>query len=139
MLTKDQAAEWTEQVRYARGFVNDIQAGLWAATRLAVDLELTALRQWNQVLSAQLATVRDGSNAHAANLIRMALENVELHTTLARYKAALKIYNDDGNWTYNTANDDCIWARDEHPATIAAKALHEDGKEESESCRRQNS
>ena len=86
-----------------------------------------------ECLQGQLETVRDGSNAHAANLTRMARENVALHTTLARYKAALEVYAADENWTYSYPNDAMIWARDEHPATPAARALHEDGKEESES------
>lgn len=126
-----------EQQRY------DPDGDPFAADDRAVNAELAALRQQNQCLLGQLATVRDGSNAHAANLTRMAKENVELHAEaeardaeiltcwelITRYKKALEIYKDDGNWTYNTANDDCIWARDEHGATTAARALHEDGEQ----------
>lgn len=130
MLTPEQ------QVEALKGELGESQFNLEQATTEADRMlaaadtaiaERDTLRQQNQCLLGQLSTVRDGSNAHAANLTRMARENVELHTTLARYKAALEIYADDGNWTYNTANDDCIWARDEHGATTAARALHEEG------------
>lgn len=88
---------------------------------------LVSERSRVECLEGQLETLRDGSNAHAANLTRMARENVELHTTLARYKAALEEYAADENWAYFVSDDSFSWQRDEHPATIAAKALHEDG------------
>lgn len=79
-----------------------------------------------ECLEGRLEAMQDGSNAHAANLTRMARENVELHTTNARYKAALEQYAADENWQYFVSNDSFAWARDEHPATIAAKSLHEE-------------
>jgi septal ring factor EnvC (AmiA/AmiB activator) len=89
MLTPDEQTEWAKIVKPWR-YDPAPQLSRWGRTILAVDLELTALRQQNQCLLGQLATVRDGANAYAESLTHMARENVELHATLARYKAALK-------------------------------------------------
>lgn len=112
--------------RYDPSAGNSRQGDPFAAEQRAVNADLVALRQQNQCLLGQLVTVRDGSNAHAANLSKLATENVELHTINARYKAALEQYAADENWAYFVSDDSFSWQRDEHPATVAARALHEE-------------
>lgn len=131
MLTPKQRAKWLEPFWFWREEVERYgpDGAPNADAHLAIDAELAELvelRQQNQCLNALLRAMRDGSNAHAVNLSRLARENVELHTTLARYKAALEQYAADENWTYFISDDSFSWQRDEHPATIAAKALHEE-------------
>lgn len=92
MLTPDQEKEWAKQVEHVQPYVGHRTAGEWAGAIVAVDDELTALRQQVEAQATQIEAFTDALAGASVAVIngRTALEGAR--EALLKAREALHYY-----------------------------------------------